>query len=159
LSVYLLDTNVVSAIAPTMRRTASDEELALWIEAHGDDLRLSVITHAEIRAGIMNVRRKGATRKADMLAAWWAEILHYWQARILPFDIAVAEEAARLLDVARFAGSDPGFEDIAIAATAVVHDLTVLTRNVRHFQPLGVPFIDPWKHLPPNAFPASENLA
>jgi predicted nucleic acid-binding protein len=154
LTLYLLDTNVVSMIAPARRRTGSDQELAAWMEAHGDDLRLSVITHAEVRAGILEARRAGATRKADMLADWWAEILHYWQARILPLDLAVAGEAGRLLELARSAGGGPEFEDVAIAATAAVHDLTVLTRNARHFRPLGVPFLDPWERLPPDGSPA-----
>lgn len=146
--LYLLDTNVISAVAPAKRRSRSDEELAAWMEAHGDDLRLSVITATEVRAGILNARRTGATAKAEMLAEWWDAILAYWSARILPLDLAVAEETARLLTIARAAGVNPEFEDVAIAATASAHDLTVLTRNVRHFQPLGVPFVDPTESLP-----------
>src|SRR5690606_16488519 len=110
-TLYLLDTNVISAVAPTKRRGKSDKELAAWMEAHGDDLRLSVITAAEIRAGILNARRKGATAKARILAEWWDVVLALWSARILPFDLAVAEEAARLLTVARAAGKTPEFED------------------------------------------------
>lgn len=150
MTLYLLDTNVISAVAPTKRRNRSGEELAAWVEAHGDDLRLSVITATEIRAGILNAYRAGATTKAETLAEWWNAILAYWSARILPLDLAVAEETARLLTVARAAGENPQFEDVAIAATASVHDLTVLTQNVRHFQPLGVPFIDPIRSRPPN---------
>lgn len=66
--------------------------------------------------------------------------------RILPFDLACAAEAGRLLDFAR--AFDPGYEDIAIAATAKVHGLTLLTANVRHFEPLGVPVINPFVTLP-----------
>lgn len=147
-ALYLLDTNIISAVAPTRRRTESDEELAAWMETHGDDLRLSVITAAEVRAGILNARRTGATTKAEILAEWWGAILAYWSARILPLDLAIAEETARLLTVARAAGENPEFEDVAIGATASVHRLTILTRNVRHFRSLGVPFIDPTEALP-----------
>lgn len=149
-ALYLLATNVISAIAPSKRRSKSDEELAAWMEAHDDDLRLSVVTAAEVRAGILNARRTGATAKAEILAEWWDAILAYWSARILPLDLAIAEETARLLTVARGAGASPDFEDVAIAATASVHELTVLTRNVRHFRPLGVRFIDPTISLPPD---------
>lgn len=149
-TLYLLDTNIISAVAPTKRRTESDNELAAWMEIHGDDLRLSVVTAVEVRAGILNARRTGATAKAKALTGWWNAILAYWSTRILPLDLAVAEETARLLTVARAAGENPEFEDAAIAATASVHDLTVLTRNVRHFRPLGVPFIDPTRDLPPD---------
>jgi toxin FitB len=61
--------------------------------------------------------------------------------------MAGAEEAGRLLDLARAAGGNPDFEDVAIAATASVHEVTVLTRNVRPFRPLGVPFINPFEHF------------
>src|SRR5690606_23492028 len=99
--------------------------------------------------GILNASRTGATTKAQILAEWWAEILAYWSARILPLDLKIAGETARLLTVARAAGGSPEFEDVAIAATASVHGLTVLTRNARHFRPLGVAFIDPTERPPP----------
>ncbi|MDW6020749.1 PIN domain-containing protein [Mesorhizobium sp. BAC0120] len=153
MSLYLLDTNVISAIAPTKRRTASDEKLAAWIEANTDSLRLSVVSHAEVAAGIHKARRTGAADKAELLAEWWSAIRHYWRERFLPSDLQVAEQAGRLLDVARATGSDPGFEELAIAATAAAHGLTVLTRNTRHFQPLGIDFLNPFEALPPETSP------
>lgn len=54
----------------------------------------------------------------------------------------IAEETGRMLDLARGIGQNPGFEDVAIAATAKVRGLTVLTRNARHFSPLGVSLLD-----------------
>lgn len=66
--------------------------------------------------------------------------------RILPIDLSVAVVAGEMLDAAR--SHAPGYSDIAIAATAKVHDMTVLTRNERYFVPLAVKVIDPFTHLP-----------
>ncbi len=145
---YLLDTNIVSLVAPGRRRSEADQRLADWIEVHGEELYLSVITTAEIFDGIAMARRTGATQKAARLAEWWRELSHYWSSRILPIDLAVAVEIGRLLDVARAAGEAPGFEDVAIAATASVHGMIVLTANERHFRPLGVAFVNPLTELP-----------
>ena len=63
--MYLLDTNVISLIAPTRRRAPADEELAEWIESRSDDLWLSVVTAAEIEDGIAKAARLGAARKDE----------------------------------------------------------------------------------------------
>jgi toxin FitB len=146
--LYLLDTNVVSHIAPTQRRTNADAELAEWIQSRSDDLWLSVITATEIEDGIAKACRAGATKKAADLAEWWGEVLHYYAGRILPLDLATAQETGRLMDRARAAGIDPGFEDLAIAATGKLNDLVVLTRNIKDFKPLGVKFLNPFEALP-----------
>jgi predicted nucleic acid-binding protein len=146
--LYLLDTNVVSHIAPRLRKTNADGELAGWIRSRSDDLWLSVITAAEVEDGIAKAARSGATRKATDLAEWWGEVRHYYASRILPLDLETAQETGRLMDRARAAGTDPGFEDLAIAATGKLNDLVVLTRNVRHFWPLGVKFLNPFETLP-----------
>ena len=148
MTAYLVDTNIVSRVAPGRRNTDEDMRLAAWIEAHGESLSLSVVTAAEILDGIAKARRTGATRKAERLAEWWQDLSHYWSSRILPIDLAVAVEIGRLLDVARAAGEAPGFEDVAIAATASVHGMIVLTANERHFRPLGVAFVNPLIELP-----------
>jgi hypothetical protein len=75
--------------------------------------------------------------------------LHLYGERILPFDVPAARIAGALSDVARSKGQAPGFADVAIAATAKRRGLTILTTNVRHFAPLGVPFLDPFAGLPP----------
>ncbi|UFS67410.1 PIN domain-containing protein [Paracoccus denitrificans] len=143
--MYLLDTNILSAYAPT-RRDADAEALAAWMRAHSDRLYLSAITIAEIEAGIARAIRIGASAKAPALRRWLAAIEHFYASRILPFGIAEARQAGAILDRAR--AHDPGFEDIAIAATAAAHGLTVLTANERHFAPLGVPYANPLKELP-----------
>ncbi|MHA6688413.1 PIN domain-containing protein [Mesorhizobium sp. A556] len=146
--MYLLDTNIVSLLAPSKKRTPADEELVAWIVDRSADLWLSVITAAEIEDGIANAKRIGATRKAAALAEWWGEIRHYHASRILPLDLETAAVAGHLMTVARAAGISPGFEDIAIAATGRRHDLIVLTENEKDFRPLGVPYQNPLAGLP-----------
>ena len=118
------------------------------MDAHSTELFLSVVTIAEIDDGIAKAQREGATRKSRDLSAWLETVLHLYGARILPFDLATARIAGVLSDRARGLGHAPGFADIMIAATAQSHGLTILTRNLRHFEPLGVPVHDPFDCLP-----------
>lgn len=144
--MYLVDTDVISAAAPS--KAAAPAALVRWMEAHSAELHLSAVSVAEIEDGIARARRRGARRQAAALAAWLETLLHLHAARVLPFDLAVARIAGRLSDLARGKGHAPGFPDIVIAATARQHRLTVLTRNVRHFEPLDVPVLDPFRQLP-----------
>jgi len=112
-------------------------------------LFLSAVTIAEVVDGIAKARREGATRKAATLSAWLDTLLHLYGDSILAFDAAVARIAGTLSDVARGQGQAPGFADIVVVATARHHGLTILTRNVRHFLPLGVLVVDPFVALPP----------
>lgn len=139
---YLLDTNVVSSSAPA--NSARDQTVLDWLEAHDELLYLSVATIAEIESGIANAARQATRRKAALLTAWLEAILHLYGRRVLPLDTMVARAAGRLNGVARGAGISPGFADIAIAATAATHGLMILTRNLRHFRPLGLPVLDPF---------------
>lgn len=143
--MYLLDTNILSADAPT-KRVVGVEAFAAWMRAHSDRLYLSTITIAEIEAGIARAVRIEATRKARDLRRWLSAVEHFYAGRILPFGVEEARYAGEILDRAR--AHDPGFEDIAIAATAAAHGLTVLTANVRHFEPLGIAHANPLTHLP-----------
>ena len=143
--MYLVDTNVISAAAPE-RTPASD--VRAWLDAQSAALFLSVVTIAEIEDGIAKVRRQGATRRSARLTAWLETVLHLYGNRILPFDTATARIAGALSERARGKGQAPGFADIVIAATAHRHGLTVLTRNLRHFGPLGISAIDPFAALP-----------
>lgn len=144
--MYLVDTNVISAGAPS--RLASIE-LVAWMDTHSSVLSLATVTVVEIEDGIAKLRREGATRKSAGLAAWWKTVLHLYGERILPLDTATACIAGELSDHARGHGQAPGLADIIIAATARRHGLAILTRNVRHFAPLGVPALDPFAALPP----------
>ena len=132
--------------APGHREGAA--ALAGWLDARSDDLFLSTVTVAEVGEGIAKLRRSGGLVRADRLDDWLNVVLHLYGDRVLPFDIPAARLAGLLMDRARATGQAPGFADLAITATAGVHDLTVLTRNVRHFAPLDIPVIDPFDSLP-----------
>ncbi len=119
-------------------------ELIAWMDAHSAELFLSAVTVAEIEDGIVKLHREGATRRSKDLADWLQTVLHLYGERVLPFDLAVARIAGALSDRARSQGWAPGFADIIIAATAQHRDLMILTRNLRHFEPLGVPARDPF---------------
>ena len=144
--MYLVDTNVISAAAPS--RPASPA-LIEWMDAHSAALFLSVVTVTEIEDGIAKSRREGAVRKSADLSAWLETVLHLYSDRILAFDTQTARLAGSLADRARGQGQAPGFADIIIAATAQNHGLTILSRNLRHLEPLGVVAIDPFAELPP----------
>jgi len=146
-TLYLVDTNIVSATAPAKATSAAD--LVAWMDEHSPELYVSAVSIAEIEAGIAGLWRRGAVRRAGDLEAWLETLLHLYAARVLPFDIAVARMVGRLADHARGKGHAPGFADVAIAATARHHNLTILTRNTRHFAPLGVLLLDPSRTLPP----------
>ncbi|WP_102959512.1 PIN domain-containing protein [Mangrovicella endophytica] len=138
--MYLVDTNILSAGSPTVRMPFG--ELVAWMDRASASLYLSAVTVAEVHDGIEKAQREGATRKAETLRGWWETVEHLYGDRILPFGIAAARIAGALSDRARFIGAEPGFPDIAIAATAELHGFTVLTRNIRDFRPLGVACLD-----------------
>ncbi len=144
---YLVDTNVISAIAPNTRVRRA--ELMEWMDSHSSELFLSAVTIAEIADGIAKAKREGAKRKASDLAAWLQTVLHLYGDRVLSFDSPTAEIAGALSDLARSRGHSPGFADIAIAATARRHDLIILSRNARHFAPMAAAVVDPLQKLPP----------
>ena len=143
---YLVDTNVISATAPTTAGRRAN--LIAWMDSHSPDLYLSTVTVAEIADGIAKAKREGATRKASDLSAWLRTVLHLYGDRVLPFDTPTAEIAGALSDLARGRGHAPGFADIAIAATARRHGLTILSRNERHLAPMDAAVVDPFQKLP-----------
>ncbi|HLJ64398.1 MAG TPA: type II toxin-antitoxin system VapC family toxin [Stellaceae bacterium] len=139
--MYLVDTNVISTRAPARPAPAG---FAAWMGAQGTHLFLSAVTVAEIEDGIAKLRREGATRKSETLSVWLETVLHLYSDRILVFDVPTARVAGTLSDRARGQGQAPGWGDIIIAATAARHGLTILSRNVKHFVPLGVSVLDPF---------------
>jgi predicted nucleic acid-binding protein len=144
--VYLVDTNVISAAAPSR---LAPPALLEWMDLHSAALFLSAVTVAEIEDGIAKTRREGATRKSAHLAEWLETVLHLYSDRVLAFDAATARVAGAMADRARSQGQAPGLADLIIAATAQHRGLTILSRNLRHFEPLGVVVIDPFTTLPP----------
>ena len=143
---YLLDTNVISALAPS--RSDRPPSLVDWLDRKSDELFLSVITATEVRDGIAKAGRAGATRKALALTAWWEQVEVRFADRLLAFDLQAATLAGALSDRARAAGLSPGFADIAIAATTAVHGYALLTRNLKDFQAFGIVALDPFATPP-----------
>jgi len=143
---FLLDTNVVSATAPQRRPTvdAASEAARAWVLANDGALFLPVMAVAEISVGIGRLEASGAVRKAAELAEWLAITVLVFADRIRELDTEAALRTRTLARVARSAGIEPGFADLAIAAIAVRHDLTIATRNTRHFAALGVATVDPF---------------
>lgn len=144
--MYLVDTNVLSAGAPT--KAVPIPALLAWMHHNSARLYLSVITVAEVEDGIAKSRRLGARRKAERLSDWLEALLHLYGARVLPIDVETARRVGILSDLARGQGQAPGLTDLAIAATALNNGLTILTRNLRPFSPLGVAAVDPYETLP-----------
>lgn len=135
---YLIDTSVISAFGPGKSPLATG--LDIWFEQEGSKGTLFIpsVTIAELQRGIARLQRKGAVARAEGLAYWLDGLLLRFAGKILPIDEAVARRAGQLDDDATANGQNPGFADVLIAATAMQHDLTVLTVNLRHFEPLGV---------------------
>ncbi len=133
----LLDTVVLSELRRSENRMHPG--VRTWQRGVGDSF-ISVITLHELRFGIRKVEPRDPVF-ATQLTAWYALILAQPDRfRILPVDRAIAELAADF----RAAHNTP-FEDSLIAATAKVHGLTVVTRNVDDFTPTGVPVLNPWE--------------
>src|SRR5262245_42742056 len=132
--MYLLDTNVVSEL----RRQRPHGGVLAWLEGTADaKLHLSAVTIGEIQAGI-EITREQQKDKADEIEAWLNQVAQTFN--VLDMDARAFRVWARLMH----RRSDTVIEDAMIAATAVVHDLTVVTRNVRDFKDLGVPTFNPF---------------
>ncbi len=138
--MYLLDTNVVSELRK-VRAGKADVRVAVWADSVDvADLFLSAISVQELEIGVLLVERRDPAQGA-MLRAWLDEhVLPAFAERILSVDKAVALCSARLHV------PDPGpLRDSFIAATALVHGMTVVTRNIADFKTTGVPLLNPWE--------------
>lgn len=142
MSGYLMDTSVVSAFAPG--KPPLTPKADAWFKANRSDLFLPSLAVQELRKGIAMLDRAGGRARAQSLLAWLHGHVSTIQGRILDVDVRVAEEAGIMEDAAIAAGSHPGLADILIAATAKTHSLTLLTANMKHFQPLGIPCLNPF---------------
>jgi toxin FitB len=144
--MYVLDTNVLSLFDERQLRRAMP--FVEWTKRNERALYLSVITLAEIDIGILKLRRLGRARRADELRSTIAAIEVAFGDNVLPVDARVAHEIARIKEETRHV--EMGMADLIIAATASVRQFVVLTQNLKHFLPTGVPACDPLVDLPPN---------
>lgn len=119
-----------------------------WIGRHDADLFVSSVSIVEIRQGIAKLERQGSLPRANGLAVWLSTTLEVFHTNLLDVTAEVALAAGDLSDQALAIGRHPGLADILIAATATAHGLTLLTRNVRHFEPMGLAVVDPLLELP-----------
>jgi predicted nucleic acid-binding protein len=137
--MYLLDTNVISELRKAKSGKA-DKNVEAWANSvNVSNLFLSVITILEIETGVLLIERKDAVQGA-VLRSWHnAHVLPAFSDRILVVDTAVAQCCAKLHV------PDPQSDrDAIIAATAIVHGMTVVTRNVDDFKSSGVEILNPW---------------
>lgn len=132
--MYLLDTNVVSEL----RRPRPHGAVLAWLQAVDDaQLFISAVTLGEIQAGI-ELTREQDIDKASEIEAWLDQVAAAYN--VLPLDAAAFREWARLMH----RRSDTLYEDAMIAATARVHGLTVVSRNVADFKALGMEALNPF---------------
>jgi predicted nucleic acid-binding protein len=144
---YLLDTSVVSVLAPG-REAFVPTPLGEWLQVHHKQLYLPCIAIAEMAQGIGKLRRAGGVDRADRLDRWLDGLLGTYADRILPLDAQAARLAGQISDAAIAQGRHPGFADVATAALAQNAGLLLLTCNLKHFEPLGVACADPLIKLP-----------
>lgn len=137
--MYVLDTNVVSELRKVRARKA-DPNVSTWAEGvDAGNLFVSAIVILELELGVSAMERKDATQGA-VLRTWLEQhVLPEFSERTLAVDTAVARRCARLHISDRCSE-----RDALIAATALVHGMTVVTRNVDDFQPTGVALLNPW---------------
>jgi len=141
--MFVLDTNVVSELRK-VRLGKADSNVTAWAQGvDATDLFVSAITVMELELGVLAIERKDATQGA-MLRSWLdLHVLPEFSGRTLPVDTAVAQRCARL-----HVPDKRGERDALIAATALVHGMAVVTRNVADFEPTGVRIVNPWEISP-----------
>ena len=132
--MYLLDTNVVSEL----RRVRPHGAVLAWLQSIADaDLHVSAVTIGELQAGVEMTREQDAAKAAE-IEGWLDQVAETYN--VLPMDARAFRRWARLLH----GKPDKLLEDAMIAATADIHNLIVVTRNVKDFEALGVPTLNPF---------------
>lgn len=137
--MYLLDTNVVSEVRKKGRANKGVRAFFRRAAKEETDLYLSVVTVGELRRGIEMIRHRGDMPQAQLLETWLESVLDEFGNHILPVDHDVAQLWGRL----RVPHAEHSIDKM-IAATALIHDLTVVTRNQNDFNQTGARMLNPF---------------
>lgn len=137
--MYLLDTNIISELRKAKSGRADKNVIAWAADVSADSLFLSVITILELEIGIQLVEHRDAAQGTQLRAWLEGNVLPAFSGRILPIDVPVAQRCAKL-----HVPNPCSDRDALIAATALVHGMTVITRNIADFQATGAALLNPW---------------
>lgn len=138
--MYLVDTNVVSELRKVHLGKANPNVVTWANTVNASDLFISVITIMELELGVLAIERRDSHQGA-LLRKWLVQqVLPEFAERTLAIDTPVAQRCARL-----HVPDKRGERDALIAATALVHGMTVITRNIDDFKPTGINIINPWE--------------
>jgi predicted nucleic acid-binding protein len=137
--MHLLDTNVISELRRAGHGMA-DRAVSLWAAgALTNQQYVSAVTIEELEIGVLRIERRDLIQ-GRLLRTWLEGLVNVtFDGRILPVDLAVVQQSARL-----HVPNPRPIRDCFIAATALVHGMTVVTRNVADFESMGVPLLNPW---------------
>lgn len=138
--MYLVDTNVISEVRKRERANKGVRTFFRQAAQDENDLYLSVVTVAELRRGVELIRHRGDRPQAALLDAWLCTILNEYAQSVL----AVDEEVGQLWGRLRVPHAEHALDKL-IAATALIHDLTVVTRNEEDFTSTGVRVLNPFE--------------
>lgn len=138
--MFLLDTNVVSELRKAKSGIADRNVVAWATSVRPSSLFLSVITLLELETGVLLMERRDPAQGATLRTWLTGQVLPAFDGRVLAIDAAVAQRCARLHVPDRRSERDS-----LIAATALVHGMTVVTRNVVDFEQTGALLLDPWQ--------------
>ena len=137
--MFLLDTNVISEIRKGARANAGVRKFIAESKSQSAILFLSAITVGELRCGVERIRQRGDLQQGTRLESWLQSMLQEFREQVLDFDL----EAAQLWGVLQAVRPQHALDN-QIAATALLFDLTVVTRNESHFSGTGVEVLNPW---------------
>jgi toxin FitB len=137
--MYLVDTDVISEIRKGEKSDAGVREFFEVVSREAVPLYLSVVTVGELRTGVERLRHRGDVQRAELLDRWLQRVTKTYADAILPLDEEIAHVWGRLR-----VPNPENLLDKQIAATALIHDLTVVTRNTEHFAATGVRLKNPF---------------
>jgi predicted nucleic acid-binding protein len=138
--MYLVDTNVISEVRKRPKANKGVQDFFKLVTSERTPVFVSVVTVGELRRGVELIRHRGDTRQAAQLEKWLDKLLVKYQDFILDFDKNIAQLWGRL----RVPHPENAL-DKQIAATALIHDLTVVTRNHKDFTKTGVRTLNPFR--------------